>query len=253
MAIERLWVGNAGRNYSYLIGCEATGEALAVDPYDPRQVLDAAAAKRWRITQILNTHEHGDHTAGNAGVVAATMATVIAHARTAARVAVDRAVRQGDVVAVGTTIGLRVLETPGHTPAHICLVGEGSFFSGDTLFNAGAGNCHSGGDPSVLYETFATIIATLPDDLRVLPGHDYLRRNLAFTLDREPGNREAEAALERTKNSEGAGAPVFTLGEERTFNVFLRLQSPGVHDALGTAVRGPKDVFVALRRLRDRW
>ncbi len=253
MAIERLWVGNSGRNYSYLVGCEATGEALAIDPHDAGQVLDAAAAKRWRIVQILNTHEHGDHTAGNAGVVAATKATVLAHARAARTVAIDRSVKQDDEVSVGKTIRLRVLETPGHTPAHICLVGEGTFFSGDTLFNAGVGNCHAGGDPNVLYETFASTIAALPDDLRVYPGHDYLHRNLAFTLDREPGNRDAKAVLERTGNDEGARAPVFTLGDERFFNVFLRVQSPGVQHVLGLVSATPKDVFLALRRLRDRW
>ena len=74
---------------------------------------------------------------------------------------------------------------------HICLFAHAdtpALFSGDTLFNAGAGNCQGGGDPDALYTTFATQLAKLPDATRLYAGHDYLQNNLGFTLDREPGN-----------------------------------------------------------------
>src|SRR5690606_22992494 len=80
MQIERIWANNDYRNFHYLIACEETGEALAIDPLDWRRCLDAARARGWQITQILNTHEHRDHTGGNAGLVAATGARVLAHA-----------------------------------------------------------------------------------------------------------------------------------------------------------------------------
>ena len=54
-------------------------------------------------------------------------------------------------------------------------------FSGDTLFNAGAGNCHNGGHPEELYETFSRQLDALGEDTLVYPGHDYLSNNLAFT------------------------------------------------------------------------
>ena len=72
MIIERIWPGNAWRNYHYLIACGATGEALAVDPLDWQAVHAAAQARGWTITHILNTHEHGDHIGGNDGLRAAT-------------------------------------------------------------------------------------------------------------------------------------------------------------------------------------
>jgi hydroxyacylglutathione hydrolase len=199
MIVERIWTGNAYRNYNYLIACPETGEALAIDPLDHEKCLNTARVKGWQITQILNTHEHHDHTGGNAAVVAATGAKVIAHHKAAGKIAgMDRGVQAGDVIKVGKHIELECLDTPGHTMCHICLrshTDEPALFSGDTLFNAGAGNVHNGGDVNALYATFVEQLARLPDNTRVYPGHDYIENNLKFTLAREPGNAAAQALL----------------------------------------------------------
>src|SRR5579872_2433933 len=190
MLIERIWSANSWRNFHYLIASPQSGEALAIDPLEWRLCLDAARARGWQITRILNTHEHRDHTGGNSGLVAATGAKVLAHAAAASRIgSVDQGLGAGDVIRIGGDVELECLDTPGHTLAHVCLFAhtdQPALFCGDTLFNAGAGNCHNGGDPGRLYETFAAQLARLPDDTRVFPGHEYLARNLEFTLDREP-------------------------------------------------------------------
>jgi hydroxyacylglutathione hydrolase len=263
MLIERIWAANPLRNFHYLIACAETGEALIVDPLNAAQCLEAARAKGFSITQVLNTHEHRDHTDGNAGVVTATRAKVMAHAG-AARVigGVDRGLSRGDVIKVGRTVELEVLDTPGHTRSHVCLLAHGespALFCGDTLFNAGAGNCHNGGDPALLYETFVNQLARLPDTTQVYPGHEYMVRNLAFTLDREPGNAEAARALEAAKEHDPANARVTTLGEEKRVNTFFRLQNPEVIAKLRE--RFPeigekpdaRTVFVRLRELRNVW
>src|ERR1700756_5736844 len=85
MLIERIWAANSFRNFHYLIACPETGEALAIDPLEWRLCLDAARTRGWQITQILNTHEHLDHTGGNAGLVDATGARVLAHSGAASR------------------------------------------------------------------------------------------------------------------------------------------------------------------------
>ena len=165
MLLERVWAANDYRNFHYLIACPETGEALAVDPLVWQRCLDVARDKGWQITQVLNTHEHGDHTGGNEGMVKATRAKVLAHAGAASRIGgVDRGLSKGDVVRVGRTVELECLDTPGHTMTHVCLFShtqEPALFCGDTLFNAGVGNCHNGGDPAVLYETFATQAGSL--------------------------------------------------------------------------------------------
>ena len=263
MLIERIWSANPYRNFHYLIACPETGEALAVDPLEWRLCLDAAREKGWQITQILNTHEHRDHTGGNAGLVDATGARVLAHAAAASRIGgVDRGLGKGDRVRVGRTVELECLDTPGHTMAHICLLarnGQPALFCGDTLFNAGAGNCHNGGDPQQLYETFATQLARLPEETRVFPGHEYLARNLEFTLDREPDNAAAQSLLESARRREPAAMPITTLAEEKRINTFFRLQSPAVIARLREAFPGigeqpdARTVFLKLRELRNRW
>ena len=90
------------------------------------------------------------------------------------------------------------------------------------------GNVHNGGDVNALYTTFAEQIALLPDNTLVYPGHDYIETNLRFTLAREPGNAAASARLPSVADHDPAASAVTTLGEEKQFNTFLRLGSPGL-------------------------
>jgi hydroxyacylglutathione hydrolase len=261
--VERIWTGNAYRNYNYLIACPESGEALAIDPLDHGKCLATAKARGWQITQILNTHEHHDHTGGNAAVVAATGATVIAHHKAASRIdGVDRGVKAGDVIKVGKHIELECLDTPGHTMCHICLRSHGdrpALFSGDTLFNAGAGNCHNGGDPGALYTTFVDQLARLPENTELYPGHDYIENNLRFTLAREPDNAAARALLPKVDGQDPATGAVTTLAQEKQHNTFLRLSSPsviaGLREDFPDLPEKPdaRTVFVKLRELRNRW
>jgi hydroxyacylglutathione hydrolase len=263
MIVEQIWTANAGRNFNYLIACGDTGEALAVDPLDHQKCLAAAKAKGWTITQILNTHEHRDHTGGNQAMIAATGAMVLAHAKAKDKIPeMSRGLAAGDVVKVGKTVELECLDTPGHTMSHICLRAHAdppALFCGDTLFNAGAGNCHNGGHPNELYNTFAAQLANLPEDTLIYPGHDYIARNLSFTLDREPDNVRANALLPVVEQQDTAKPLVTTLQMEREINTFFRLTSLSVIRRLREAfpdlpdAPDPKTVFLKLRELRNKW
>ena len=263
MIVEQIWTANAYRNFNYLIACSETGEAIAVDPLDHRKCLAAAKAHGFEITRILNTHEHGDHIGGNGPMVAATGAKILAHANAGSRIPdMDEGLEAGDVVRVGRTVELEALDTPGHTMSHICLLArtdDPALFCGDTLFNAGAGNCHNGGHPHELYQTFVRQLAKLPDSTRIYPGHDYWKNNLEFTLDREPDNAKAAALLGEVKDRDPSDALVSTLGLEKEINTFFRLASPSVVAKLREAFPelteplDAKTVFLKLRELRNDW
>ena len=261
--VEQIWTANAYRNFNYLIACPETGDALAIDPLDHKKCLKAAHDNGWTITQVLNTHEHPDHTGGNRAMIAATGAKLLAHANAKDKIdGLDVGLAAGDVVKIGATVELEALDTPGHTMSHVCLLShtdQPALFCGDTLFNAGAGNCHHGGHPSELYDTFAGQLARLPDGTLIYPGHDYIDNNLGFTLDREPDNARAAALKDELAGQDPGNALVTSLALEKEVNAFFRLHSPTVIARLREAfpdLPDPPDaktVFLKLRELRNSW
>jgi len=263
MLVEQIWTGNEGRNFNYLIACPETGEAMAVDPLDFEKCLARAKAKGWQITQVLNTHHHRDHTGGNAEMVKATRAPILAHAKAKDQIPeMDTGLKAGDIVKVGRTVELEVLDTPGHTMSHVCLLShtdQPALFSGDTLFNAGAGNCKGGGHPDALYETFAAQLARLKDSTLIYPGHDYIVNNLRFTLDREPDNARAKDLKAKVEGQDTNRPLVTTLGLEKEINTFFRLHNPTVIARLREKFPDlpdqpdEKTVFLKLRELRNTW
>jgi hydroxyacylglutathione hydrolase len=263
MIVKQIWTANSYRNFNYLIACKETGEALAVDPLDHEKCQRAAKDEGWTITQILNTHEHRDHTGGNEALVQKTGAKILAHRNAKDKIpGMARGLSAGDVIKVGRTVELEALDTPGHTMAHVCLISQTdqpALFCGDTLFNAGAGNCHNGGHPGELYDTFANQLSRLPENTLVYPGHDYIENNLRFALDREPDNAQAKAMLGRVSGQDPGQAYVTTLAVESGINTFFRLTSPSVIARLRETfpdlpdAPDPRTVFLKLRELRNKW
>ena len=131
-------------NYLWLVHDEASNETAVVDPGDGEAVLAAAAQRGWTITQVWNTHWHGDHTGGNLAIKAATGALVSGPASEAIP-GRDVALSEGDSIRLGNHIG-KVIEVPGHTLGHIALIfeDEREAFVGDTLFAMGCGRLFEG-------------------------------------------------------------------------------------------------------------
>lgn len=242
-------------NYTYLLA--EGGDAALVDPGDPAVALELAAAHGARPRWILHTHGHADHTAGSAEVARVLGAQVIGHGGDAAWYRPDVDLAGRGAIELGA-LRIRVHAVPGHTPGSVLLEWRGRLLTGDTLFWAGCGNCRHGGDPRRLADSFGAVIAGLDGGLVVHPGHDYAARNLPFALTLEPGNLAARRRLAAVEAARGAGREPepSTLAEEREVNPFLRLDAPGVVQAValrdpGAAAGGPAARFVALRALRD--
>lgn len=177
---------------AYLVGDPATRTAVLIDPaFEPGRILKQVKQRGYRVTRIVNTHGHADHTAGNAAVLQATGARLAIHAADAARLnslshrllcrllggrgspPADDLLSHGDRIAVGA-FNLEVLHTPGHTPGGICLYLAGHVFTGDTLFVGGVGRVDlPGGSLAELLTAIRTRLWPLPEDTRVWPGHDY--------------------------------------------------------------------------------
>jgi len=263
MLIEQIWTDNPWRNFNYLVACPESLEALLIDPSDAQLCLRVAGDRGWHIKQILNTHEHYDHIEGNRAVVAATGARILAHYKATDKIAgVEIPLKAGAVVRVGSSVELQAMDTPGHTMSHICLLSKTAapvLFSGDTLFNAGVGNCLNGGHPDYLYRTFSEQLNSLPDATLVYPGHDYIVNNLRFTLDREPGNQRAAELLDQVQSQDTHYPLVTSIGLEKEINCFFRLDNPEIIENLRLCSADfptnpdPKAVFLALRELRNAW
>lgn len=259
--VVRLSLGNRYRNFNYLIGCSKTGLALAIDPLDIELLVSEANKRDWNITNIICTHEHLDHAGRILDLAEKTGAHISASRFAIGTIPnVDRPLGEGDLVSVGVSGELSVLETPGHTMLSIGLLSQNpqALFCGDTLFVAGVGNCQYGGHLGTLWETVKKLKA-LPEDILVYPGHDYAERNLLFTLSVEPDNFTARDMLLSVQRMNGEHVIVTTIGDEKRINCFFRTDSESVRknaaEALGMSPVELSDevVFSWLRKKRDEW
>lgn len=226
-ALEVVRVPVLSDNYSWLVHDADTDQTMVVDPGEAGPVLTEAAARGWRIGQVWNTHWHPDHIGGNAGVVAATGATVTSPAAEAGKIpGLDVTVAEGDTVMLGGHAA-RVIETPGHTAGHIVFhfADDAAVFTGDTLFAMGCGRLFEG----TAAEMFANMerLRTLPDDTVVYCGHEYTQSNGRYALVAEPDNAAiAERMIEvDALRARGEATVPTTIGVERATNPFLRAAS----------------------------
>lgn len=213
---------------------------------------------------IINTHEHADHTNDYLPLIEYLHVPLYAHNHSIKTPGFSNPVSAKDYIQFGRQ-QLRVLDTPGHTDNHICLYYSGNeiqppaFFSGDTLFNAGVGNCRSG-DVNQLFDSIQQIKQELDDTTELYPGHDYLENNCRFSVACEPSNIKATRLLEDIGNQTLISHQTTqTFAIEKQINCFFRLDNSEIREKLAEeglisdATANNKEVFVALRRLRDQW
>ncbi len=240
-------------NYAYLLHCPETGATGALDPSEAKPVLDAAAAKRWRITHVLNTHHHWDHVGGNGGIKSATGARIVGPEPDRARIPeIDETVEEGRPFRLGNA-SATIFFIPGHTRGHMAFWFEESkaLFCGDTLFTLGCGRLFEG-TPQQMWTSLSKLRA-LPGETEVYCGHEYTESNARFALAIDPENAALKRRAAEVKAARAEGRPTVpaSMEEERATNPFLRADDRRVGAAVGMAGAPPVEVFAELRRRKD--
>lgn len=161
-------------NFSYIIADENKRVAAIVDPsWDLEKMYSILEAKKWRVTMIINTHNHFDHVLGNEQIASRTGARIAQHQDSNWEGKYD-SITDGEQIPLGDTV-IKVLHTPGHSKESISLLVNDEFiFTGDTLFVGGCGRVDLlGGDVNDMYDSLYNKVLQLNEDLIVYPGHNY--------------------------------------------------------------------------------
>ncbi|MGE4321618.1 MAG: hydroxyacylglutathione hydrolase [Sphingobium sp.] len=227
--IEVVRIPALSDNYIWLVHEPASGETAVVDPAEAAPVLEEAARRNWKITQIWNTHWHPDHVGGNADIKAATGCLITGPRAEKDRIdTLDTTVQEGDGVSLGGISG-DVIDVPAHTSGHIAfhLPQEKAVFVGDTLFAMGCGRLFEG-TAEQMFDNMRKLSA-LPDETSVYCAHEYTQSNGRYALVAEPDNDAIAARMEKVDAMRARGEPTVptTIGLERATNPFMRARDAG--------------------------
>lgn len=158
---------------SYVLGCAAEKQCVLIDPELDKtdDYIGIAEFLKAKVLYAIDTHTHADHNSACKVMREKFRIKVVMH-RAADAPYVDIRVEEGDEIRFGAQ-SLKVIYTPGHTQDAMCLLFKDRIFTGDTLLIGGCGRTDlPGGNAEALYQSLLKL-KTLPDDIRVYPGHDY--------------------------------------------------------------------------------
>lgn len=185
MMIFRQLFDKESWTYTYLLGDQASGEAIIIDPVKEHvgEYLKLLKQLGLKLKYCLDTHVHADHITG-AGALRETTGCQTALQELTQAACVDIRLQDGDELSFGP-YQVKVLHTPGHTPCHAAYLVEDRLFTGDALFINGCGRTDfQHGDAGQLWDSVVGKLFKLPGDTLVFPGHDY-KQHHASTIQQE--------------------------------------------------------------------
>ncbi|MEJ2377400.1 MAG: hydroxyacylglutathione hydrolase [Pseudolabrys sp.] len=241
-------------NYGVLLHDPETGATASIDAPEAGPVEEALQATGWKLTNILVTHHHADHTGGIMALKQKYKCRVVAPAKGKDIPGVDETVREGDEVKVGN-LTAKVIETPGHTLDHITywLPKEHLAFVGDTLFSIGCGRVIEG-NAEMMWRSLKKL-RDLPNETVVYCGHEYTAANIRFaqSIDKDNPVLAARAAQVGQLLEQGEPTIPVTIGDEKMANPFLRADVADLAADVGMAGKPADQVFGEIRGRKDRF
>lgn len=239
-------------NYAYLLVDEPTKNAWLIDSAFPEDVIAYLDTKKetFELKAIVNTHHHWDHAGGNKTfhkkypdlpIIAGKDSELVTYTPS-----------HNEVIDLGDKVSITALHTPCHTQDSICYyvkdssTGEKAVFTGDTLFTSGCGRFFEG-TPEQMDTSLNKILAKLPKETIVYPGHEYTKSNVKFS--KTVLQNDAMKKLEDFVSNNEFTTGKFTIGDELEFNPFMRTHDPQVQKATGET--DSVEVMAKLREMKN--
>jgi hydroxyacylglutathione hydrolase len=240
-------------NYSYVLRDEQHNLTAVIDPSEAVPILAFLQTKNWQLNYILNTHHHSDHVGGNLELKAATNCQIIASYYDKDRIpGIDQSFSDGEKFAFGESEA-EIIFIPGHTLGHIAYYFKDAqaLFCGDTLFSLGCGRLFEG-TPEQMVASLNKL-ASLPEDTKIYPGHEYTESNSMFALTIEPSNPLLQNKMRIVKElrSRNISTIPSTLQEELECNPFLRTGSREIQENIGLTGENQVTIFTKIRQLKN--
>ncbi len=240
-------------NYAYLVHDPEEGVCAVVDPSEAGPVRAALERHGLRLTHILNTHHHFDHTGGNLPLKEEFAAVVVGPEKDRDRIpGIDVGVSEAAPFVLGSHRA-RILEIPAHTRGHIAFAFESdeAVFTGDTLFAMGCGRLFEG-TPEMMWTSLSKLMR-LGGRMAVYCGHEYTLANARFALTLEPGNDDLQSRMAEVQRLRAKNAPTIpsSIELEKRTNPFLRPNSTEIRHVLNMPEAGDAEVFAEMRRRKD--
>jgi len=240
-------------NYSYLIIHNNNKFCSAIDPASPEEIIPFLKKEKLNLKNILNTHYHSDHTAGNLELKKKYKCKIYGPDKEKNQIpGIDIALKENDTLKINN-YSAKIFETPGHTAGHIIywFENEKVVFTGDTLFVLGCGKLFEG-TPQIMWDSLLKI-RNLPKKTQIYCGHEYSKNNADFALSVEKNNNKLIKRSDEIKKliNENSFTVPTTIEKEIECNPFLRADVDNIKKNLKMENASTEEIFGEIRKRKD--
>ncbi|MBE8221529.1 MAG: hydroxyacylglutathione hydrolase [Bdellovibrionales bacterium] len=238
-------------NYIFVAKAHKTSQTWVIDPALAKPVINFLQDKKYKLTAVVNTHHHLDHTGGNLELKNYYNALILAPKNDP--ITADKKLDTNSKLSFAGE-AVQIIEAPGHTLGHILYYFTESkvLFAGDCLFSLGCGRLFEG-SPQQMTNSLNKILQ-LPDNTQVFCAHEYSLDNSKFALSVDSANlalQKKTTQIQNLRNQNKFSIP-FKLGIEKQCNPFLRSNAPEIKKYLNLSSScSTVESFAKLRKLKD--